>query len=328
VFIDSAELYVKAGDGGSGCIAFRREKFVPKGGPSGGDGGRGGHIILRADRHLTTLLDFKYRKKYVAGRGQHGSGDNRTGRNGRDVVIRVPAGTVVLDHESGNVLEDLVEDAQEVVVARGGRGGRGNARFASASNQAPREFEPGFDGEERNLRLELKLLADVGLVGLPNAGKSTLLSRISAARPKVAEYPFTTLIPNLGLVRVGDTGSFVAADIPGLVEGAHDGKGLGLTFLKHIERTRVLVILLDATSSALENDYATLLDEMNLYDPWLLRRPRIIAYNKCDIIEKEFSGLERTITGQLQTFLISAVRGDGIEEMVNALWNMLNELDV
>ncbi len=253
MFIDEAKIRIKAGNGGNGCIAFRREKFVPRGGPSGGDGGRGGDIIMESSERHNTLVHFRFNPEYKAQRGRHGEGSNRTGKEGQDILLKVPVGTIVYDRETGEVVHDFSRVDERVVIARGGRGGRGNAQFATSTHQAPREHEPGREGEERVLRLELKLLADVGLVGYPNVGKSTLISRISAARPKIADYPFTTLEPNLGVVVVGDQPeetSFVVADIPGLIEGAHTGSGLGVQFLKHIERTRLLVHMVDISDAS------------------------------------------------------------------------------
>ncbi|MBN1542251.1 GTPase ObgE [candidate division KSB1 bacterium] len=317
-FIDSAQIVVKAGDGGNGCLAFRREKYVPKGGPSGGDGGDGGSVIVQADSHIHTLLDFKYQRSYAAQRGQHGEGDNKTGRNGRDVIIRLPVGTVVRDAADGSVLADLVEDGQQAIVARGGHGGRGNARFATPTNRAPRHFETGYPGEEHVIDLELKLLADIGLVGLPNAGKSTLLSRISAARPKIADYPFTTLIPNLGLVRV-DSISFVVADIPGLIQGAHSGKGLGTQFLRHIERTRAIALLMDATSDDPAGDYLTLLQELRAYGQDLLQKPRILVFTKLDLVEDSIPSIPDEVLGDVTVLGISAVSGKNIEALLHRL---------
>ncbi len=325
MFIDSASIYVKAGDGGSGCVAFRREKFVPKGGPSGGDGGNGGDIVVVADRHIRTLLDFRYVKRYIAPRGQHGLGDNKTGKSGEDVVIRLPIGTVVADEKTGDVLVDLTHEGQRAVIARGGRGGHGNAFYATPTNRAPREWEVGGKGEEKNISLELKLLAEVGLVGLPNAGKSTLLSRISAARPKIADYPFTTLSPSLGIVKVGDGRSFAAADIPGLIEGAHDGKGLGIRFLKHIERTSILAILLDANSPDLKADYRVLLTELESYGHDLMRKPRLIVYTKLDLISAGFDPLPPEVIGDTPSIQISAVRGDNLDLLISMLWKMLEK---
>lgn len=325
-FIDEARITVKGGRGGNGCISFRREKFVPKGGPDGGNGGDGGSVIIRADRQLSTLLDFKYRRLYKAGNGEHGRGKNQDGKRGESVVLKVPCGTLVRDAHTGEVLADLVEDGQEVVVARGGKGGRGNAMFATPTNQAPRNAEPGTEGQERELLLELKLLADVGLVGLPNAGKSTLISVISAARPKIADYPFTTLTPNLGIVRYAEGKSFTVADIPGLIEGAHSGKGLGIQFLRHIERTKVLVILIESIARDPKKDYAVLLNELKEYNPALLKKARIVALTKIDLLsEEEKRKLKRLKFGTVPRYLISAVSGEGIKELLKAIWNTLQQ---
>ena len=280
MFIDYATITVKAGDGGAGCVAFRREKFVPKGGPSGGDGGKGGNVVVVADEHIHTLMDFRYTKHYKAERGQHGQGSNKTGKSGNDEYIRLPVGTVIKDAETDAVLADLVSHGQTEVIARGGRGGKGNARYVTPTNQAPRDWEPGFPGEEKQIVLELKLIADIGLVGLPNAGKSTLLSRISAARPKVAAYPFTTLAPNLGIVQLDEFRSFVVADIPGLIEGAHTGKGLGYQFLRHIERKRIISILIDSTSENIQTEYQTLMNELESYNSDLTNKPKLIVFTK------------------------------------------------
>jgi GTPase len=325
MFVDSAQIHVKAGDGGSGCVAFRREKYIPKGGPSGGNGGHGGKVIVVADQHLRTLLDFRYKRKYVAQRGEHGKGDNKTGKNGRDIIIRLPVGTLIKDATTLQPIIDLIADGQGFVIAQGGKGGYGNAHFASPTNQAPREWTTGASGEERNLDLELKLLADVGLVGLPNAGKSTLLSRISAARPKIADYPFTTLSPNLGIVKVADGKSFTVADIPGLIEGAHVGKGLGTKFLRHIDRTKLLLLLLDSNSAEIEKDYQILINELESYDKKLLHRPRVIIYTKCDISNSVFIPLDDKMIGTTKSMVISAVRGDNLDHLVNLCWSMLME---
>ncbi len=322
-FIDEAKIYVKAGDGGRGCVSFRREKYVPKGGPNGGDGGKGGDVVIVADRRLSSLLDFKYRRHFKARRGEHGKGSLCHGKNGRDLKIKVPVGTVIKDAETGEVLSDLTEDGQSFVCARGGRGGRGNARFATPTNQAPRYAEPGEPGEERWLKLELKLLADVGIIGFPNAGKSTLISRISAARPKVAGYPFTTLRPHLGVVRYDDDRTFVVADIPGLVEGAHTGRGLGIRFLKHIERTRLLVHLLDMSPDTGRDpveDYNVVNTELRAFNPELAKRPQIVALNKVDIpgAEERARGLLKYFSDKgIKVFLISAATGKGLKELVS-----------
>ena len=325
MFIDAAKIFVKAGDGGDGCIAFRREKYVPKGGPSGGDGGKGGDIVVEADEHIQTLLDFRYKREYKAERGQHGQGSNMTGKSGQELIIKLPVGTVVMDMETNDILADLTRHQQKEIVAYGGKGGRGNARFKTSTNQTPRICEEGEKGEEKNLGLELKLLADVGLVGLPDAGKSTLLSRISAARPKIADYPFTTLIPNLGIVKVREAQSFVAADIPGLIEGAHLGKGLGIQFLRHLERTKILLILLDSTSENLEEDYNTLINELVSYKQGLELKPRIIAYTKSDLFNNNFSGLPGKIIGKTPTIFISSIKGSNIQELTRMIWDVLKE---
>ncbi len=286
MFVDEVEIQVRAGNGGRGCVSFRREKFVPRGGPNGGDGGRGGSVILEADEGLGTLLDFRYRRHYAAPRGGHGEGSDRHGANGKNLLLRVPVGTTVRERDSGLLLGDLTRHEERLDVARGGRGGRGNARFATSTQRAPRHAEPGEAGEERRLRLELRLLADVGVVGFPNAGKSTLVSRLSAARPRIADYPFTTLVPTLGLVRLDEGRSFVIADVPGLIPGAAEGKGLGLRFLRHLERTRLLVHLLDldpTTGRDPVEDWRTIQAELLAYSPELAARPQLVAANKTDL---------------------------------------------
>jgi len=320
MFIDYAKIFVEAGRGGSGCMSFRREKFVPKGGPDGGDGGDGGHVIMQVSANLRTLQDFQMRKHFRAERGQHGKGANKTGHGGGDVVVNVPPGTVIKDAASGEVLADLINLDERLVMARGGRGGRGNARFATSTNQAPRDWEVGELGESRWLILELKLLADVGLVGLPNAGKSTLLSRITAARPKIADYPFTTLTPNLGVVPYKENNSFVVADIPGLIEGAHEGRGLGIEFLRHIERTSVLVVMIDVTSENLAADYETLVHEMESYNPILLQKPRIVALTKMDLVADKKIGEKFLLDAGYPACRISAVSGEGIETLLGMMW--------
>ncbi|MGQ9561609.1 MAG: GTPase ObgE [Candidatus Oleimicrobiaceae bacterium] len=314
MFVDFARIAVKAGDGGNGCVSFRREKYVPKGGPDGGDGGDGGDVIVEADEHLATLLDFRYRHCFVAKRGGHGQGANRAGKRGEDVVVRVPVGTIVRDAESGRIMADLVGHGQRVVVARGGKGGRGNAHFATPTHRAPRECEPGQTGEERTLELELKVLADVGLVGLPNAGKSTLLSRLSAARPKVADYPFTTLSPHLGIVRGAEL-TFVMADIPGLIEGAHSGKGLGVQFLRHIERTRLLVFVIDVAAGAPSEAYDVLCRELGAYSAALLEKPRLVALNKIDLVPGGHARGGPFDPG-VPVCAISALTGEGLGQLV------------
>lgn len=331
-FVDTARIYVKAGDGGHGCIAFRREKYVPRGGPSGGDGGRGGDVILYVDPSMHTLMDFRYQKHFRAERGQHGRGDNQHGADGRDLRIKVPPGTVVKDAETGEVIADLTEPGQEVIVARGGRGGRGNARFKTPSNQAPRIAEDGKPGEERWLELELKLLADVGLVGFPNAGKSTLLSRVTAARPKVAPYPFTTVVPNLGVVEYGGE-TWVMADIPGLIEGAHAGAGLGHEFLRHIERTRVLVHLVDVAGTEGRDpvdDFRKINEELRRYNPRLARLPQLVAANKIDLPEGR-ENLNRFVSEiqkeGYEVFPISAATGEGIDPLLRAIRAALHRVE-
>src|SRR3990170_3536635 len=287
-FIDEAKIHVHAGDGGNGCISFRREKFVPKGGPDGGNGGNGGHVIIRADKQLNTLLDFKYRRHYDGERGEHGRGKKQDGRWGKDVVLKVPCGTIVRDSQTGEIVADLVENGQEVTAVRGGKGGRGNSEFATSTNQAPRIAEPGTSGEEREIALELKLLADVGLVGFPNAGKSTLISVISAAKPKIADYPFTTLEPNLGVVDMGDYKTFVVADIPGLIEGASEGAGLGDRFLRHVERTKLILHLVDVSSISGRNpveDYKIINRELAAYNEDLALRPQVVIATKIDSLD-------------------------------------------
>jgi len=330
MFVDQARIFVKGGDGGNGTVAFRREKYVPQGGPSGGDGGRGANVVFQADEGLRTLMDFRYRRHYKGERGEHGKGKNMHGASASDLVIKVPVGTVIKDAETGAVLADMVENGQTFVGAKGGRGGRGNARFATSTHRAPAFAEKGEPGEERWLILELKLLADVGLVGFPNAGKSTFISRVSAARPKIADYPFTTLVPNLGVVEVAPGESFVMADIPGLISGAHRGAGLGHEFLRHIERTRVLVFILDCSGFEGRDpiaDYETLLEELRLYRSDLLERPRIIAANKVDVpgAMENVSSLRERVK-DIPVFPISALTGEGVDQLVNKVYQTLSQL--
>ena len=329
MFVDEVVVFVKAGDGGRGCVSFRREKYVPRGGPDGGDGGNGGAVLLEADEGLTTLLDFRYRRHYAADRGGHGKGADRHGANAADLVLRVPPGTVARERDTGLLLGELTAHGQRLVVAHGGRGGRGNARFATSTRRAPRIAEPCGAGEERWLALELKLLADVGVVGFPNAGKSTLVSRLSAARPKIADYPFTTLVPTLGLVRLDDERSFVIADIPGLIPGAAEGKGLGLRFLRHVERTRVLVHLLDldpATGRDPVEDWRLIQRELAEYSHDLAGRPQILTANKVDVAG---SGLRlarvRALARRegLPLVTISARTGAGLAELRGAIASAL-----
>lgn len=329
MFVDRAKIYLKGGDGGNGMIAFRREKYVPMGGPSGGDGGRGGHVIFVADDNLSTLMDFKYHRHFKAERGVHGQSKNMHGAAGEDMLVKVPVGTIIWDDDTGELIADLAENGQEAVVARGGRGGRGNARFSNSVNRAPSVSENGEPGQERYVRLELKLLADVGLVGFPNAGKSTFISRVSAARPKIADYPFTTLVPNLGVVQTKSRDSFVIADIPGLIEGAHAGSGLGHEFLRHIERTRVLIFVLDTAQTEgrdVLEDYATLCGELERYRADLLERPWLIAANKMDLPEAG-DNLARLVSrfGD-KVYPISAATGEGLEPLMDKTWEMLQSL--
>jgi GTP-binding protein len=326
MFIDQATIEVKAGRGGNGIVSFRREKFIPKGGPDGGNGGHGGNIVIRADRHLATLLDFRYRRIYRAPGGEHGLGSNKTGRSGEHITLRVPVGTMVKDAFRGTVIADLVKEGDEIVIAQGGRGGRGNAMFATSTNQAPRRATPGEEGEEKKILLELKLIADVGLVGFPNAGKSTLISRISAAKPKIADYPFTTLVPNLGIVRYGEYQSFVIADMPGLIEGAHEGKGLGLKFLRHIERTRVLVFMVECTAENPKKQYQTLRKELGSYNRTMLRKPHLIAVTKADLADDDLMRKIRTLKfpKSVPVIVISSVSGTGIQALLDLLWKTVN----
>ncbi|GAB6075465.1 GTPase ObgE [Desulfurobacterium crinifex] len=331
-FIDRAKIFVQGGHGGNGCVAFRREKFVPKGGPSGGNGGKGGDVILEADRNVHTLLDFKYKRHYKAERGRHGEGNKRTGRSGDDLIIKVPVGTVIRDVETGEVLGDLTEHGQRLVVAKGGRGGRGNAEFATPTRRAPDFAEPGEPGEERWIELELKLLADVGLVGFPNAGKSTFLSRVTAARPEIADYPFTTLRPILGVAKVGDF-SFVIADIPGLIEGAHAGKGLGHEFLRHVERTKLLLHLIDLTDLTRDpkEAFEKINKELELYSPELAKKPQIVVGTKIDALvdRSKIEELKKYFEEKgYPFFAVSAVTGEGMDELMWFVAKKLKELEV
>ncbi|MCI0512083.1 GTPase ObgE [candidate division KSB1 bacterium] len=324
MFIDHAKIVVKAGDGGDGCISFRREKYVPRGGPDGGDGGAGGDVILQVAPNLQTLLDFHYRHIFQAANGESGQGARKSGKNGASLVVMVPPGTIVKDAQASSVLTDLVHPGQEYIAARGGKGGLGNTHFATPTRQAPRLATDGGIGTERQLILELKLIADVGLVGFPNAGKSTLLARVSAARPKIADYPFTTLAPNLGLVQVGEYFKFVMADIPGLIEGAHLGKGLGHQFLNHILRTRMLVILIDSQSEDMAQDYQVLLAEMAQFSEKLLTKPRIVALTKIDLINSAPDPDRlRSKFDNLPLICISAVAGTGITELLQLIARQL-----
>jgi GTP-binding protein len=325
MFIDRVIVRVKAGTGGSGASSFRREKFVPMGGPDGGEGGRGGDVIVRADPNLATLLDYTYRDAWEAERGEHGEGSNRTGRSGRDVILPVPAGTIIRDHHTSAFVGEVLAEGEEVTVARGGRGGRGNSSFASATHQAPREWEPGREGQERTLELELKLIADVGLVGKPNAGKSTLLSVVSKARPKIADYPFTTLSPNLGVVQMSDHRTFVVADIPGIIEGASEGKGLGLQFLRHIERTRVLAFLIPIDAMDWQEEYDQLRREVESYSPALAEKPHCVVFTKLDLLGEEYVP-PIDANGSFGAFSISAAGRTGIDELLAGWWTELLRL--
>lgn len=330
-FIDQVDIQVQGGKGGDGLVAFRREKYVPAGGPSGGNGGRGGSVILNAVENLQTLLDFRYNHLFKAEDGQRGGPNNRTGASGRDRLIEVPCGTVVYDAETGEIIGDLIAPGQTLCVAQGGKGGLGNQHFLSNRNRAPEWALPGLPGEERSLRLELKLLAEVGIIGLPNAGKSTLIAALSAARPKIADYPFTTLVPNLGVVRKPSGDGTVFADIPGLIEGAHLGLGLGHEFLRHIERTRLLLHLVDITSTDPVADYTTIQAELQAYGRGLSDRPQVLALNKIDAIAQDAAQVEAIAT-QLETlsgspvFTISAVTRDGLDTLMHRVWQMLDEL--
>ncbi|HBW35697.1 GTPase ObgE [Desulfosporosinus sp. BICA1-9] len=333
MFYDQAKIYVKAGDGGAGAVAFRREKYVPEGGPSGGDGGRGGNVVFIGDEGLRTLVDFRYKRHYKGDRGDHGQAKNMSGRGGEDIILRIPVGTVVLDDSTGEPIADIIEHDQRVVVAAGGRGGRGNARFMSNTNKAPTLAENGEPGEERWLRLELKLLADVGLVGFPNVGKSTMISKVSAAKPKIADYHFTTLIPNLGVVDIEDGESFVMADIPGLIEGAHSGAGLGHEFLRHTERTRLILHVLDISGSEERDpleDFRIIEEELRLYSPELALRPVIIVANKMDIpgSEENLQRLKEAVDGRNEIFSVSAAKGEGLQALIYRIAQILPDIPV
>jgi GTP-binding protein len=327
MFIDHAELEIKAGDGGDGAVTFRREKYVPKGGPSGGNGGKGGDVIIQAFSNLNTLLDFKYRRKYLAGDGAIGGSSLKDGKNGKDVLIKVPVGTIIKDFDSNKILSDLDTEGKRIVIAKGGRGGKGNSNFATSTNQAPRYAETGKQGESKKIVLELKLIADVGIVGFPNAGKSTLISVISAAKPKIADYPFTTLEPNLGIVNYKDYKSFTVADIPGIIEGAHEGKGLGLKFLRHIERTKILLFLIEITSENIERDYKILLNELKQYSKKLADRKKIIVLSKSDLLdEKNLAKISRKklFKQDIPIISISSATNEGIQEMLDTIWELLD----
>ncbi len=324
MFVDYAKIKVIAGKGGNGCVSFRREKYIPKGGPDGGNGGRGGNVIFKVDPQLHTLQDVKYHKQYRAENGRDGSGARKTGRDGKDVIIPVPPGTTFRRRGEKKVAEDLVDSGAKFIAAKGGIGGRGNSEFATPTHQTPTKAEPGRAGEEFTYEIELKVLADVGLVGLPNAGKSTLLSKLTSARPKIADYPFTTLQPHLGIVKHGDYQSFVIADIPGLIEGASEGKGLGIQFLKHIERTSVLALLIECTDADPESTLTTLLQEMATYSPKMLDKPRLVVMSKLDIFQDDREELPTELSGE-KAISISSITGAGLNKLMTELIEMINE---
>lgn len=332
MFIDEAEIRVKAGDGGNGCMAFRREKFVPRGGPSGGDGGKGGDVILESSLRHNTLVHFRFNPQHMAERGRHGEGSNRHGRQGKSILLKVPVGTQVFNGETGELMFDFDRPGVRHVIAQGGRGGRGNARFATSTNQAPRRCEPGAPGEQFRLRMELKLLADVGLVGFPNIGKSTLISRISAAKPKIADYPFTTLQPNLGVVALPDERSFVVADIPGLIEGAHAGHGLGMQFLRHVERTRVLLHMVDVSEFSgrqPEHDFDVILKELQEFGGGLAEKPMLLVASKMDVaVPEKVEALQQVAARHgLPFYAISAVTGEGLPALIHAVDERLQQCE-
>ena len=322
MFIDWAKIRVQGGTGGSGCSSFRREHRVPMGGPDGGDGGKGGDVIIRGDRNLTTLLDYTYRDRWEAGRGEHGMGSNKTGRSADDIILPVPPGTVVRDADTGDLVAEVLRDGDSFVVGRGGRGGKGNSFFATSTHQSPREWQPGEEGESRTLLLELKLIADIGLVGEPNAGKSTLLSVISAARPKIADYPFTTLTPNLGVVQLSGSRTFVVADIPGIIEGAHQGKGLGLQFLRHVERTRLIAFLIPIDAEDWQHTFDRLRREVAAHSETLANKQYCVVFTKMDLLGEQYiPPIEAP--GVLATFAISSVAHQGLTELLEGMWSLL-----
>jgi len=330
-FVDEAKIYIKAGHGGPGCVSFRREKFIPRGGPDGGEGGKGGDIIFRTSESHRTLLDLKYQQHYLAKNGAHGSGNNRSGKSAEDMEIIVPVGTVIKDWETGEILADLPAAGQTYIAAHGGIGGKGNSHFATSTHQTPRFAQEGMPGEERWLQLELKLLADVGIVGFPNAGKSTFISRVSAARPKIADYPFTTLTPHLGVVKHRDSKSFVMADIPGLIPGAHEGHGMGIQFLKHIERTSLLLHIIDISTEPDTNplaNYTAINQELGFYNPQMLKKPQIVALNKIDLpyvrdrVKKEVALFKKK---GIMLYPFSAATGEGITEILNKIIEQLSQ---
>lgn len=328
MFIDYAEIEIKSGDGGDGAVTFRREKFVPKGGPSGGNGGSGGNVIFESQSNLSTLLDFKYKRKYFAKNGSPGGSSLKDGKNGEDIIIKVPVGTIIKDAETGEILFDLSEADKKVVAAKGGKGGKGNSNFATPTNRTPRFAEKGKPGVYKKLILELKLIADVGLVGFPNAGKSTLISKISAAKPKIADYPFTTLEPNLGIVRYKDFKSFTVADIPGIIEGAHQGKGLGIKFLRHIERTRILLFLIEITSEDHQKDFDILFNELKKFSANLVKKKILVAFSKADLVsESELKKLEEVKIKKAKSpvILFSSATGYGLPTLIDKIWETLTK---
>jgi len=328
MFVDYSLIEVNSGKGGDGAVTFRREKYVPKGGPSGGDGGNGGNVIIKANSNLHTLLDFRYKKKYQASNGDKGGNSRKDGKTGIDIIIGVPVGTVIKDAKTEKIIFDLDENAKEVILAKGGKGGKGNSKFATSTNQTPRFAEEGKPGEYKKVILELKLIADVGLVGFPNSGKSTLISKISAAKPKIADYPFTTLEPNLGIVKYKDFQSFTVADIPGIIEGASQGKGLGHQFLRHIERTRIILFLIEITSENMKNDFEVLLNELKSYSPKLVQKKMLVSLSKADLIDPQkvneatrnkFKGIKD------KPIIFSSITGFGLDEMLDILWENLQK---
>ena len=330
MFVDYALVEAQSGNGGHGAVTFRREKYVPKGGPSGGNGGNGGTVIIKASNNLHTLLDFRYKKKYKAANGDNGGSSLKDGRNGSDIIIKVPVGTVVKDAKTEKILFDLDENDKEIILAKGGKGGKGNSKFATSTNQTPRTAEDGKPGEYKKVILELKLIADVGLVGFPNSGKSTLISKISAARPKIADYPFTTLEPNLGIVKYKDFNSFTVADIPGIIEGASQGKGLGHQFLRHIERTRIILFLIEITSENKKNDFEVLLNELKSYSPKLAQKKMLVSLSKADLIDpqNESEAAQNKFKGiQEKPIVFSSVNGFGLNDLLDILWKNLEKED-
>jgi GTP-binding protein len=324
-FIDYVKIYTKSGSGGAGSAHFRREKFVPKGGPDGGDGGRGGHVIIKGNKQLWTLLHLKYRKHVIAGNGVNGAGNLKQGADGHDEILEVPLGTVARNADSNEIISEIIDDGQESIITPGGKGGLGNDHFKSATNQSPRYAQPGEPSIEQSVILELKVLADVGLVGLPNAGKSTLLSVLSAAKPKIADYPFTTLVPNLGVIPYRDYRSFIMADIPGIIEGAAEGKGLGIRFLRHIERNAVLLFMIPADTYDIVNEYKVLLNELKKYNPELLDKNRLLAITKCDLLDEELKEeIQKEVPNEVQSVFISSLKEEGLTELKDVLWQRLN----